>query len=89
MVLFICFYSFFVFFSPNILGHFDNYIEANPLVTPTHIVPEWVRWEDQLDWISVWLRGETLSERNEVYFYIKHSWIFNPCAEATKSTIVY
>ena len=27
-------------FSPNILGHADNYIEANPLVTP-HIVPEW------------------------------------------------
>ena len=25
----------------NILGHADNYIEANPLVTPAHIVPEW------------------------------------------------
>ena len=23
------------------LGHSDNYIEANPLVTPAHIVPEW------------------------------------------------
>ena len=32
---------FFVFYSPNILGHADNYIEANPLVTPAHIVPEW------------------------------------------------
>jgi quinol-cytochrome oxidoreductase complex cytochrome b subunit len=31
----------FVFFAPNYLGHPDNYIEANPLVTPTHIVPEW------------------------------------------------
>lgn len=29
-----------VFFSPNLLGHPDNYIEANPLVTPTSIVPE-------------------------------------------------
>ena len=29
------------FFSPNILGHSDNYIPANPLVTPAHIVPEW------------------------------------------------
>ena len=29
------------FYSPNILGHSDNYIEANPLVTPAHIVPEW------------------------------------------------
>jgi quinol-cytochrome oxidoreductase complex cytochrome b subunit len=26
---------------PNALGHPDNYIEANPLVTPAHIVPEW------------------------------------------------
>ena len=26
---------------PNALGHADNYIEANPLVTPAHIVPEW------------------------------------------------
>ncbi len=31
----------FVFFAPNYMGHADNYIEANPLVTPTHIVPEW------------------------------------------------
>jgi len=28
-------------FMPNYLGHPDNYIEANPLVTPSHIVPEW------------------------------------------------
>jgi len=28
-------------FMPNFLGHADNYIEANPLVTPSHIVPEW------------------------------------------------
>ncbi len=30
-----------LFFAPNYLGHPDNYIPANPLVTPTHIVPEW------------------------------------------------
>jgi ubiquinol-cytochrome c reductase cytochrome b subunit len=30
-----------VFFSPNLLGHPDNYIPANPLITPAHIVPEW------------------------------------------------
>ena len=30
-----------VFFLPNALGHADNYIEANPLSTPAHIVPEW------------------------------------------------
>ena len=34
-------FAYFVFFNPNILGHTDNYIEANPLVTPDHIVPEW------------------------------------------------
>ncbi len=28
-------------FMPNYLGHPDNYIEANPLATPEHIVPEW------------------------------------------------
>jgi quinol-cytochrome oxidoreductase complex cytochrome b subunit len=32
---------FITFFYPNILGHPDNYIIANALVTPTHIVPEW------------------------------------------------
>jgi len=37
----ILFFSFFLFFSPNVLGHSDNYIPANPLVTPPHIVPEW------------------------------------------------
>ena len=34
-------YTYFVFFNPNVLGHSDNYIEANSLVTPVHIVPEW------------------------------------------------
>ncbi|QLC21804.1 cytochrome b/b6 [Parasphingopyxis sp. CP4] len=32
------------FFAPNYLGHADNYIEANPLSTPAHIVPEWYFW---------------------------------------------
>nr|NP_049295.1 apocytochrome b [Porphyra purpurea]AAD03098.1 apocytochrome b [Porphyra purpurea] len=41
IVSFIIFFSFFVYFSPNLLGHPDNYIEANPMVTPAHIVPEW------------------------------------------------
>lgn len=38
---FLCLISLFVFFYPNVLGHSDNYIPANPLVTPPHIVPEW------------------------------------------------
>lgn len=39
-VLFAIFFSYFIYFSPNYLGHPDNYIPANPLVTPTHISPE-------------------------------------------------
>lgn len=34
-------YFVFIFFDPNYLGHTDNYIEANPMVTPAHILPEW------------------------------------------------
>nr|AKS04146.1 cytochrome b [Parasagitta setosa] len=30
-----------VLFSPNYLGEPDNFIAANPMVTPPHIVPEW------------------------------------------------
>ena len=41
LLLFISVFLWFVFFAPNVLGHPDNYIEANPLVTPAHIVPEW------------------------------------------------
>ncbi len=41
LLLFLLVFAFFVFYTPNILGHADNYIEANPLVTPAHIVPEW------------------------------------------------
>ena len=39
----ILFFIFFIFvgFLPNYLGHPDNYIQADPLVTPSHIVPEW------------------------------------------------
>jgi len=39
--LLLTFFSFFLFFYPNSLGHPDNYIPANALVTPPHIVPEW------------------------------------------------
>ena len=35
------FYLGFVFFAPDFFGEPDNYIPANPLVTPPHIVPEW------------------------------------------------
>ncbi len=39
--VFVLLYAWMTFFVPNYLGHPDNYIEANPLVTPPHIVPEW------------------------------------------------
>ena len=39
--LFLIVFSYFIFFQPNFFGEPDNYIPANPLVTPAHIVPEW------------------------------------------------
>lgn len=39
--VFVLFFAAFVFYIPDFLGHPDNYIKANPLVTPEHIVPEW------------------------------------------------
>ncbi len=39
--LFAILFASFVYFSPNLLGHSDNYIPANPMVTPAHIQPEW------------------------------------------------
>ncbi len=39
--MFIILFAWFVFYVPDYLGHPDNYIEANPLSTPPHIVPEW------------------------------------------------
>jgi quinol-cytochrome oxidoreductase complex cytochrome b subunit len=41
LALFALFFACFVFYAPNLLGHPDNYIPANPLQTPAHIVPEW------------------------------------------------
>jgi ubiquinol-cytochrome c reductase cytochrome b subunit len=41
LFVFVMLFSWFVFYAPDYLGHADNYIEANPLVTPPHIVPEW------------------------------------------------
>ena len=39
--LFVIVFAFFVFYAPDIFGNPDNYIPANPLVTPPDIVPEW------------------------------------------------
>ncbi|MDP3736789.1 MAG: cytochrome b N-terminal domain-containing protein [Hyphomonadaceae bacterium] len=41
IVVFLIVFAAFVFYFPNALGHADNSIEANPLQTPAHIVPEW------------------------------------------------
>ena len=41
LVIYFIVFAALVFFAPNYLGHADNYIPADPLVTPAHIVPEW------------------------------------------------
>jgi quinol-cytochrome oxidoreductase complex cytochrome b subunit len=41
LAVFCILYAWFVFYIPNFLGHADNYIPANPAVTPAEIVPEW------------------------------------------------
>lgn len=41
IVLILLFFSYFVYFLPDFLGHVDNFIHANFLMTPLHIVPEW------------------------------------------------
>jgi len=41
LAVFLLIYSFFVFYAPNFMGSSDNYIPANPMQTPNHIVPEW------------------------------------------------
>ena len=41
LFVFLMVFAWFVFYAPDYLGHADNYIEANPLATPAHIVPEW------------------------------------------------
>jgi ubiquinol-cytochrome c reductase cytochrome b subunit len=41
LLVFLIVYAWFVFFAPDIFGHADNYIPADPQVTPAHIVPEW------------------------------------------------
>jgi ubiquinol-cytochrome c reductase cytochrome b subunit len=42
--IFLILFASLLFFAPNFLGHADNYIEANPMSTPAHIVPEWYFW---------------------------------------------
>jgi ubiquinol-cytochrome c reductase cytochrome b/c1 subunit len=41
LTVFMIVFAWFIFYVPNFLGHSDNYIPANPAVTPSHIVPEW------------------------------------------------
>src|SRR5499427_2872001 len=41
LAVFLLVYSFFVFYAPGALGTPDNYVPANPMQTPNHIVPEW------------------------------------------------
>ncbi len=41
LCVFLIMFAYFIHWSPNTLGHPDNYVDANPLVTPPHIIPEW------------------------------------------------
>ena len=41
LMVFVVFFSVILFYYPNTLGHPDNYIPADPMSTPAHIVPEW------------------------------------------------
>lgn len=41
ITVFLIVFSYLVFFAPNLLGHPDNYIPANPMATPADVVPEW------------------------------------------------
>ncbi len=41
LLMFVLLFAVLLFYAPNLLGHSDNYIPANPLQTPPHIVPEW------------------------------------------------
>ena len=41
LTVFLVLFAWVVFYIPNFLGHADNYVAANPLKTPPHIVPEW------------------------------------------------
>ena len=44
VAVFLLLFAVVVFFYPDFFGHPDNYIPANPLSTPAHIVPEWYFW---------------------------------------------
>jgi len=41
IIVFMILFAYFVFYAPNALAHAENYVPANPLQTPAHIVPEW------------------------------------------------
>jgi len=41
IIIFLFIFFIFIFYMPDKLGHSDNYISSNSLVTPAHIVPEW------------------------------------------------
>ncbi|MDB5677917.1 cytochrome b/b6 [Sphingomonas bacterium] len=44
LLVYLTIFSVVIFYFPDYLGHPDNYIPANPLATPAHIVPEWYFW---------------------------------------------
>ena len=76
---FLTFFGVFVFYFPNALGHPDNYIPADPMQTPAHIVPEWYflpfyavlrSIPDKLGGVAAMGGGSYCSVFNSIYKYI-------------------
>ncbi len=91
-IIFLClFFVFIISYTPDILGHSDNLIPANPYVTPSHIVPEWYYL-----WVYAILRSIpvkilgvlaialvfiSLALMPFIYIGIIRSWLFKPIHE--------
>jgi len=96
--LFFMFFLFFVFWAPNLFGEPDNYIPANPMVTPAHIVPEWyflpfyaiLRAVDfQLFWIIPAKLGGVLAMFASIILLMVLPWLDRSKVKSSKFRPVY
>nr|YP_010338918.1 apocytochrome b [Dixoniella grisea]UNJ18990.1 apocytochrome b [Dixoniella grisea] len=78
LIVFLIVFSFFIYFMPNVLAHSDNYIEANPMVTPHLIVPEWYFLPFYAILRSVpWKLGGVLAMLISILILVVLPWIHN------------
>jgi quinol-cytochrome oxidoreductase complex cytochrome b subunit len=63
--LFFLIVSLFIFYAPNYLGHPDNFIPANPLVTPASIVPEWYMLINAILKLCYMLKNSIMNNQQE------------------------